>query len=257
MKKLCTLFIAVFACCQTATACSWVPSSFCETSNDRPDDVVISGKIIGVDDDGIDVEVIHVLRGTESSEVIRIWDGTDFDCNGLFSMAASALGDVDDTIIVVMPLITEIENTWDVLGDYRRPNYFGAITELRVTNGLIGGYIWGPAMTPVYQMPYLHLITNWNEGPDACSVFLSVDGVLESEPFTARLVDDRLFLSIPRHAGSGSTLRLLASNGQVLGEQVVSAGSKEVELSGLATGVYHVVLVHQNGTRSFIRVMKT
>ena len=104
MKKLYTLGFSVLALFQTATACSWIPTSFCETSNDRPDDVVISGKIIGVDDDGIDVAVIHVLKGTESSEVIRIWDGTDFDCNGLFSMAASALGDVDDTIIVVMPL---------------------------------------------------------------------------------------------------------------------------------------------------------
>jgi hypothetical protein len=256
MKKLHILCIAVFAMYQTASACTWIPTSFCETSNDRPGDVVISGKVLSVDDDGIDVEVIHVLQGTESREVIRIWDGTDFDCTGLFSMAASALGDVDDTIIVVMPLVTEIENTWDVIGDYRRPNYFGAITELRVTNGIIGGYIWGPSMTPVYQMPYLHLISNWNEGPDACSVFLSVHGVHESEPFTARLVDNFLVLSIPLHAGSGSTLRLLASNGQVLAEQVMSAGSKQVELSGLATGVYHVVLVDQNGTRSFTRVMK-
>ncbi len=210
-----------------------------------------------MDDDGIDLEVIHVLEGTESNEVIRIWDGTDFDCNGIFPMAASYLGDVDDTIIVVMPLITEIENTWDVLGDYRRPNYFAAITELRVTNGVIWGYIWGPAMNPTDQMPYQHLINNWSEGPDACSVFLSVDGAQASAPFTARLVDNVLFLSIPCHDGSSYTLRLLASNGQVVAEQAVSVGSKQIDLSGLATGVYHVVLVHQNGTRSTIRVMKT
>lgn len=257
MKKLYTLGFAVLALFQTATACSWIPTSFCETSNDRPDDVVISGKIIGVDDDGIDVAVIHVLQGTESSEVIRIWDGTDFDCNGLFSMAASALGDVDDTIIVVMPLITEIENTWDVLGDYRRPNYFGAITELRVTNGIVGGYIWGPAMTPVYQMPYLHLITNWNEGPDACSVFLSVDGVQTSGPFAVQLIDNVLNVNVNGHGGSGYSMQILASNGQVIVEQSMLMGNKQVGLSGLSTGVYHIVLLHQSGARSFTRVVKT
>lgn len=256
MKKLYTLGIAVFVLHQTAAACSWIPTSFCETSNDRPEDVVISGKVIGVDDDGIDVEVLHVLQGTESREVIRIWDGTDFDCNGLFSMAASALGDVDDTIIVVMPLITEIENTWDVLGDYRRPNYFGASTELRVTNGMIGGYIWGPAMTPVYQMPYLHLISNWNEGPDACSVFLSVDGVQESEPFSAYIMDYTFRMSIPSNVGSSSEVRLIGSKGQVLMVLPVQVGDMQVELPGLAPGVYVVELITERGTRISNRVVK-
>lgn len=256
MKKLSTLCIAVFAMCQTAAACSWIPTSFCETSNDRPEDVVISGKVLNVDDNGIDVEVLHVLQGTESREVIRIWDGTDFDCNGLFPMAASMLGDVDDTIIVVMPLITEIENTWDVIGDYRRPNYFGAITELRVTNGIIGGYIWGPSMTPDYQMPYLHLISNWNEGPDACSVFLSVDGVEQSDPFNVYFVENTLIMSVPSHAGLASTVQILASNGQVLLERQVPVGHIQLEFSGLAKGVYHVVLQHHTGARSSKRVVK-
>lgn len=256
MKKLYTLCIALFALYQTGAACSWIPTSFCETSNDRPEDVVISGKVISVDDDGIDVEVLHVLQGTESREVIRIWDGTDFDCNGLFSMAASMLGDVDDTIIVVMPLITEIENTWDVIGDYRRPNYFGAITELRVTNGIIGGYIWGPSMTPVYQMPYLHLIGNWNEGPDACSVFLSVDGLQESEPFSAYIMDDTFRMSIPSNVVSSSKVRLIGSNGQVLRVWPVQVGDMQVELPGLAPGVYVVELINERGTRTSNRVVK-
>jgi len=256
MKKLYTLCIAVFVLYETATACSWIPTSFCGTSNDRPDDVVISGKIIGVDDDGIDVEVIHVLQGTESREVIRIWDGTDFDCNGLFSMAASALGNMDDTIIVVMPLITEIENTWDVMGDYRRPNYFGAITELRVTNGIIVGYIWGSAMTPVYQMPYLHLISNWNEGPDACSVFLSVDGLERNSRFSAQMAGNTLFVSVPSRVKTGSKLQVLAVNGQVLMEQAALAGDRYWDLSTLAAGVYHVVLIDHDGLPSFKRVLR-
>lgn len=256
MKKLCTLCMAVFVLYRTAAACSWIPTSFCETSNDRPEDVVISGKVIGVDDDGIDVEVLHVLQGTESREVIRIWDGTDFDCNGLFSMAASALGDVDDTIIVVMPLITEIENTWDILGDYRRPNYFGATTELRVTNGLIGGYIWGPAMTPVFQMPFMHLIENWTDGPDACSVFLSVDDADENDPCAAYLSGTSLVITASERSARSSTMRILASNGQALMEQTLQHGVNHLDVSGLATGVYHVILVdgsgHQRHQRVFI-----
>jgi hypothetical protein len=256
MKQLHILGFALLTLCQPAMACSWVPMSFCETSNARPEDVVISGKILSVDEDGMDLEVIHVLKGIESNQIIRIWDGTDFDCNGLFSMSASMLGSVDDTIIVVMPLITEIENTWDVVGDYRRPDYFGVTTELQVANGIISGYIWGPISAPIWQMPYQDLIANWSEGPDGCAVFLSVGGGHAQEPFSAILVDHMLKLSIPSRVGSGSVVRIYALNGQELVMQAVTAGNAHLDVSGLAAGGYYVLLVQPDGSRNAVRVMK-
>lgn len=256
MRPITTLCFLALVLCHSAIACSWVPSSFCGTSDLRPNDVVLSGKVVGVDMDGIDLEVIDVLRGMESRDTIRIWDGTDFDCNGLFSMAASNLGELNDSILVVLPLITEVENTWDVIGDYRRPDFFGHTTELRITNGVISGYVWGPAMTPIWQMAYQHLVSNWGEGPDVCAVFLSIGEGQHAAPFTAHLTDRMLNLSIPGNVGSGATVRIHASNGQELRALNGVAGRMQVDLSDLSAGIYHIVLMRRNGTPSWARVMK-
>lgn len=255
MKPIITLCIAAFALCPSAFACSWIPVPFCETSNARPNDVVLSGKVINVDMDGIDVEVIDVLRGEEDRDTIRIWDGTDFDCQGIFSMAASDIGGLDDTVVVVMPLITAIENTWDVLGDYRRPDYFGHMTELRVINGVALGFISGPSGTPTYEMPYPDLVSIWNAGTGICSG-LSVEGLASAPPFVAHMVHSMLNLTISGDVGPTSTVRILAANGQELSATTVAPGNTRIDLSGFAVGMYHIVLFHQDGTRSMARVMK-
>ena len=241
---------------QSVLACSWIPVPFCGTSNARPDDVVLSGKIVNVDFDGIDLEVIDVLTGSESRDTIRIWDGTDWDCNGLFSMAAGDLGGLNDSIIVILPLIVSIENPWDVLGDYRRPDYFGYTPNLSVTNGLVVGYIVGSAWTPIWGMPYLDLVTNWNDDPDNCSTLLSVDGDHLAAPFVAHLANNTLNLTIRSDVVAVSTIRILATNGQEIVVVKSVPGTMQIDLSGYSEGVYHIVLVQPDGSRSSGRVMK-
>jgi len=255
MKPIHFTSIVALSLFQSALACSWIPIPFCETSNARPAEVVLSGKIVHVDMDGIDLEVIDVLRGVESRDTIRIWDGTDFDCNGLFSMAASDLGGLNDSIIVVMPLITAVENTWDVLGDYRRPDYFGHNTELSINNGVVIGYITGHASSPVGEMPYPDLLALWNDGTGLCSG-MSVEGMAQAPPFVAHLVHSMLNLTIRSDVGSTSTIRIHAANGQELVAVNGVPGTTLIDLSGYAVGMYQVVLVQQDGTRSSTRVMK-
>lgn len=256
MKVLYTLLFAACTLGNTASACSWIPSSFCATNTSRPDDVVVSGRIVQEDADGIDLAVIHVFKGIETRDTIRIWDGTDFDCNGTFSMAASALGAVGDSIIVILPLITTIENTWDVLGDYRRPDYFGHITELRITNGNVLGFIIGSGSASVENAPYSAFVAHWNSGPDNCSTFLSVEAVDRTPPFTAQLLSTTLALTVRSDVAPGSTVHLLASNGQQVASTKGMAGTSHMDLAPLATGVYHIVLVQQDGTRTAARVLK-
>jgi hypothetical protein len=162
-----------------AFACSFIPESFCETNNSRPNDIVICGKIFQIDSDGIDIEVIDVLKGVEHRDTIRVWDGTDFDCNGLHSMAATNIGYLNDTVIVILPLIDSLENTWDVIGDYRCPNFWAYIITLRVINNTVTGYlndIWDTS-----NMPYVdfknHWLNNWNE----CSDWLGVNEEVEEQ----------------------------------------------------------------------------
>jgi hypothetical protein len=256
MKRIYTLCFALLALGKVTEACSWIPLSFCATSNARPDDVVISGRIVNADQDGIDLEVIDVLKGVETRQSIRIWDGTDFDCNGPFSMAAIDLGGLDDTIIVVLPLITALENTWDVLGDYRRPDYFGYTPELTVANGLVHGFTSGPYWSPTWVMPYQDLVSSWGHDADAC-VTLSVEAAQEVAPFVAYLDGGGLFLIIRPDMAPGATVRVHASNGQEVLVAKATSGSTRIDLGGgLAMGVYHVTLVRQTGARSSVRVAR-
>ena len=255
MRPIATACLAVFSLCQSALACSWIPIPFCQTSTERPNDVVLSGRIVGVDMDGIDVEVIDVLRGDEDRAIIRIWDGTDWDCNGLFSMAASDLGAVDDSIIVVLPVITTIENTWDVLGDYRRPDYFGYIPDLRVYNGLVTGYITGSASSPVYEMAYPDLVAAWSDGTVGCTG-LSVRRLGQSLPFMAQVINDVLNVTVLKEGTVVSTITLHAMDGQIVVAEKSVPGTTRIDMSCLAAGMYHLVLAGPDGTWWYTRVMK-
>lgn len=256
MKRIHSFCIAALMLGQGALACSWIPSPFCATSNERPDDVVLSGRIVGTDMDGIDLEVIHVLKGSESRDTIRIWDGTDFDCNGLFSMAAADLGGLNDSIIVVLPMITTIENAWDVLGDYRSPYYFGATPSLIIRSGLVNGYYAGPSWSPMAPIPYLEFMANWNNGPNHCSTYLSIEATDLTPPFAAHLVHTTLNLTIRDDVALGSTIRMYAANGQEVVAEKGITGSMRIDLSGLSAGMYNIILAQQDGSRSFARIMK-
>lgn len=254
MKLITTLCIGIHAVCQTALACSWIPVPFCETSNARPSDAVISGRIINVDMDGIDLEVIDVLRGEEDREIIRIWDGTDWDCNGLFSMAAADLGSVDDSIIVVLPLIDTIENTWDVLGDYRRPDYYEHQTELRITNGVVHGAITGFSSSIIDEMLYPELVALWAGGSGICSE-LSIAHADEEPVFAAYVANNWLEVSTRNHI-AGSTIRIYAMNGQEMVAVRASPGTTRIDLSGIAAGMYQIIFDQNDGTRASARVFK-
>jgi|SRR5687767_2380398 len=129
-------------------SCSIIPEPFCWTLDQYSDDLVISGVIVATDSNGIDIEILEVLRGEESRSIIRVWDGTDFECNGNWSMSASDIGSLYDTIVIILPKIIDIENEWDIIGDFRRPNPYFHITELNVEDGIVSGFISGDALAP-------------------------------------------------------------------------------------------------------------
>lgn len=175
-------------------ACSFVPCPFCEILNEKPDDVILMGKISAIDDDGINLEVMEILRGEETRETVRIWDGTDFDCNGWHSMAADFMGQIGDTIVVILPKITEVENVWDVIGDYRRPFPYGSTPQLQFVSGLVKGFIHGDPFAPfeenTYEVEYSALKENFND----CSLLVDIEkvdgnlGVQINNPINTELI---------------------------------------------------------------------
>ena len=173
MRIITTLLLICLS--DTIIGCEYIPLSFCETTSLRKNDYVMTGRIIDTIEHGIRFKVINVLKGIESRDTINIWDGTDFDCNGPFSMKAKGLGEINDTIIVILPKIDSVKNLWDVTGDFRRPDYFGYTPDLKVSNDTVYGYINGRISAPagLYTIRYYYpdFIDYWQLHNNDCQLF--------------------------------------------------------------------------------------
>jgi hypothetical protein len=229
-----------------AFACSYIPISFCETNNSRPNDIVICGKIFQIDSDGIDIEVIDVLKGVEHRDTIRVWDGTDFECTGLWSMAASNLGFLNDTVIVILPLIDSIENTWDMIGDYRSPDYFGYITTLNVTNNTVSGYIndiWNTS-----HIPYDDFKNNWLNSINECSNWLGINEEVQ---------DQKSIVIYPNPSSDFIQIDNLKTEGNykiynimgVLAFEGYIGKNDQINIQTLKKGLYFIQFKNRNGIK--------
>lgn len=210
------------------------------------------GQIIAVDTDGISLKVIDVLRGTESRRTIRIWDGTDWDCNGPISMAASNLGEVNDSIVLLLPKITSKENTWDIIGDYRRPSYYYRTPNLKVKNGIVKGLIsgyWRPLPNEkqaVAESPYKWFREEWlNKG--SCDELL---GLNESEYDPSQikynsLIASELNVAFAKQPSLNGQISIFNSNGTRVFDSNHLSKEMKIDLSFLNSGVYVVRLTYE------------
>lgn len=241
-------------------ACTFSPVSFCQGQLIDDVDLLISGKITATDNNGIDLEILTLFRGTEDRTLIRIWSGTDIDCNGLFSMAATDLGEVGDTLILSLPRIAAIENEWDVIGDYRRPEYFSSISELRVTNGTVRGFIAGvPGAPPginITSFNYEAFVAAWIDQGD-CTTIVNTDSPVEQvteikyhNPVKNEL--QLLFTDWPQVA----TVALYApQNGQLLFREE-RPNNTVIDLSAYPSGIYILRIQFRNGQQQIAKVLK-
>lgn len=143
MKKITLTFLLSLYFYFIGIACDPIFISFCESSTDNfATENIVSGIITQHLDDGIQMDVIQVLRGTESRTILTVWNGTDIDCNGIFSMDTFAYGAIGDTVVAIVEVIVEQQNDWEVIGDYRRPSSLWDQTYLPVREDsvYISGY---------------------------------------------------------------------------------------------------------------------
>lgn len=264
MKKF-YLFICLFLIHLSGNACSFSPESFCETLGDHPDRTIVSGKIIGVDDTGIDFEIIDVLKGEESKEVIRIWDGTDFDCNGLFSMAASDMGMVNDSLVLMLPLITEFENEWDILGDYRRPSPYGQTPDLRMENGEVIGRIKGefggpPGLPVLTNLPYDEFKDYILNDADCSSISVVSVAIEDIEMSSIIKLTNPVYNSLTVQTSTTldkGNITLYSLNGQaILTEEINYQNTIEIETSNLQSGIYLVAVKAEGKLPEIFKVVK-
>lgn len=262
MKNLILIFISIFIYHSSLIACSYFPDSFCVTSSEKEDNLIVSGKIIAIDSDGIDLQVLNILRGEYDREILRIWDGTDFDCNGIFSMAASDLGNVNDSIIIILPKIDIIQNTWDVIGDYRRPEYFGYEPVLSIQNSIIYGLIKGLVEAPeeyrVTSMGYNEFIETWAANGDCSDIKVGVNEVNKSQVIIQynNPVDKSLDIKIINSNNSLKTIEIFNMLGTKL--KTIKSTNQEINLSvsDMPNGHYFIRLMSKQNEQKIYKFIK-
>jgi hypothetical protein len=199
-----------------AAACSGTQKSFCLVKADRPGHFVICGVITASASHSIEMKVIDVLSGLETRSIITIWDGTDFDCTGNVSMKASDMGFVGDTLIAILPKISDTpENTWDVIGDYRRPFSLFQTAWLNVVKDSVRGYIAGPPnINALMKYSYAGFKSYWQNHSNDCITLSVRETVVEK--LNVRVLDGRI--SIHSLSEEHFLLRLYSIDGRLLKE---------------------------------------
>ncbi len=258
-KKLLFTFFSVL-CYSLSTACTFVPDSFCKTYQSTSDSPTFVGKIVSIDDFGIDLEIIEILRGEEINQTIRIWDGTDFDCNGNWSLAAAGIGQLNDTVILILDKIVELENEWDVIGDYRRRDPYSATTELSMSGEVVSGFLSGLTFAPpefrILSLNYLDFIQQIIE-MTTCPVITNIDEVINLEitkinnPFNTELRIQTK--QIIQHG----FIKLYNANGQMAYTLNVNQQNElEINTSHLPGGIYFLEIWADEKRLDVIKLVK-
>ena len=239
-------------------ACSFWPVSFCKSIDYYPNSITIYGEVLSLDEDGIDFLIFEKLNGDELKDTVRVWDGTDFDCNGWHSMAAADIGGVNDSLVLQLSMITETANTWDVLGDYRRPSPYGDVPKLRIENGIVTGMIQGDYFEPDYlsSLDYEAFKDHLMNDQD-CSVSVAIEDLQDksdlklNNPFA-----NSLQINASAMINKGN-ITLYSLNGQaLLTEEINHQNTIEIQTSNLQSGIYLVAINAEGKLPEVFKVIK-
>ena len=218
-------------------ACSFIFIPFCSTVIEYDHNgVIVIGYITEVDEDGINFEIIDLINGEETSTNIRIWDGTDFDCNGIHSMAASDLGAVGDSLILILPEIDTIQNDWDVIGDYRRPDTYGPTPKLRIKNNKVIGYI----NYYLDSYDFDDFVIDWNAGEN-CSMINSSKKtqlnenikIFPSPALDVIYIETGEFLK-------NTSVKIYNTRGQEIMTAWINGNNPQISIDNLNAGMYFI-----------------
>ena len=172
--------------------------TFCEATTGTENDLIVAGEITYVDSTKLRLKIIDTFKGKEDRDTITIWSGTDFYCTDLFSMSTIELGEKGDSIIIILPQIdsTNIENDWDVIGDYRRPYYLCITPCLRLENDTVWGAIkdrWPMPQSTILSTTYENFKELWHDEQIDCSELVGTD-FLESTDVDLCMGNNKLVL---------------------------------------------------------------
>jgi len=250
MKRLIILLI-LFKTTFLSICCTPTPESFCISSNFFINHHVFYGEIVQKDSIKLKLRIIDVLRGVELRDTITIWNDTDMDCfgSGTIPMNVSGMGSIGDTIITILHKIETLVNSWDIINDYRRPEWFEWSCTVPVINDTVNkvSYSTDNNSFCCNRVSYNDFKQIWFDNRNSCYVDNSVDTRLYEKtsispnPFTSSFI---MKSSYQEH----TTIVLYDILGkQIEAPYIIRNGVIEVDGSKLESGVYLVVLLSEEG----------
>lgn len=157
--------------------------TFCLATFSIENDLIVSGEITYVDSTKLLLKIVDTFKGDAGKDTITIWAGTDYECPPTwFSLSTIELGKKGDSIIIILPKIdsTNVENIWDVIGDYRRPYDLCITTFLQLKRDSVFGEIKDRYPRPnstTWRLSYEHFKSIWNNGEIDCNDLVGLDDI--------------------------------------------------------------------------------
>lgn len=135
-----TLILFTFHLPVHACSCASSPSTFCQTIQQTPPDIIVMGTKQKQDAHGMDFIIAETIEGTEPQGIIRVWGD-----NGALCREYTSQFKTGDTLILALFRIT-VPNSLDTLekaGDYFLAScgiYFLPLIKQQVTGALSQGF---------------------------------------------------------------------------------------------------------------------
>lgn len=256
-SKICFLFL--FLVCQTVSlyACSGIPKGFCYVHAQRVNDVVLKGTMVASGSQSVQLQVLEVLSGIETRSIITVWDGTDFKCTAQFSMKASYMANLGDTMLIILPKITSVVNAWDVIGDYRRPYYLFEEPILFVKSdtvrGLINGSVsYNPPYWSVQKMSYQAFKNYWTTHSNDCVMLMSTQSLQDEKRLQVRMTAKQI--DVICRSEEKYQLQVCSSDGRIILESRGS-GDASHQIAAQSFSFVSVRIKFENGqifSRKFV-----
>jgi len=224
------------------TVCEW-----------EEEDIFV-GKIIKQEDRYIHLKIIDRPRSCEEQPIIRIWDGPTVYCNGPFDSSVSELGSVGDSIICFAQKIDTILNSWDVIGDYRRPidishKNFKKIQNNHVLDFPGDGF---PVNTTQDTIPYQNYINQLDSDCMEVDCSTDIENCIDN-PMNCNTLELSIFPN-PAHERVSFSTNYIWDNflitditGRVVLEGKRGEDVSEINVSDLSQGVYIFSLIEVGG----------
>lgn len=239
MKTLLTTFFLLFLTI-TTFACDPIFYGFEKSICHFNEENIFVGKIVDQGGQYADIAIIDQVRGCESQNAIRIWDGSIYDCNGPFDAPATALGEVGDSVLFIAQQIDTLENTWDVLGDYRRPVQFNYPGYVLIENGLVSVSINQNWQLMPYAGYIQHLKDNDTENclEECTEVALSThNNSINSISIYPNPSSDQLFIESTSTAIQ--SIRIFNTLGELIHHTRQADHNQSINVSAYAQGIYY------------------